>query len=375
LTAPLRPLFLGEGQLYARARGDAIMGPGTAERSLALGLGGLPDVEPRFVRLAPPSAAAALLARHVPLLGRADLDLQAVRWYVVNGLAARRTLRRELAREPADVVHVNSHSIAFLLRREMRRRPFFLSVDATAWEWRRMGRSRRHSRRLFAPASALERRAFRSAHTVLAWTHWALESVAAAAPDANVVELSPGIDTDRFRPAAREERARPRVLFVGGRFEEKGGPDLLAALDGLLGRDVELDVVTSAPVPESPGVRVRSLSQDDPVLVELFQQADVFCLPTHADAMGFAVQEAMACAVPVVTTNVGALEEVTAQGAAGITVEPGDRAAIRAAIVDLLGDDARRAALGAAGRDRAERRYDARRQGAELATLMREAAG
>lgn len=351
------------------------MGPGTADEALVSTLGEHADVEARFAWVRPRSGVARHLTRHVPLLGRADLDLQAVRWYVANGLAARRLVRRELAREPTDVVHVSSHSISFLMDREMRRLPFFLSVDATAWEWRRLGLSRRHSRKLFAPASALERRAFRGAHTVLAWTKWAMESVRAAAPAANVVELPPGIDVERFRPAPRRDSERLRVLFVGSRFREKGGPDLIAALDGLLGREVELDIVTGPAVPESEGVRVHALSHGDPRLVELFQQADVFCLPTYADAMGFAVQEAMACAIPVVTTTVGALDEVTGHGAAGIVVEPGDRSALRRALLDLLEDAERRARLGVAGRKRCERHYDARRQTPKLVRLLREAAG
>lgn len=351
------------------------MGPSALDQSLAETLARREDVRARFAQVGPPSRVEHLLARHVPVLGRADLDLQAVRWYAVHGLAARRVLRRELARAPADVVHVNSHSIAFFMGREMRRLPFFLSVDATAEAWRRMGRARRHSHTLFAPASMLERRALRAAHTVVAWTGWARDCVIATAPEARVVVLTPGVDVERFRPAERRARERARVLFVGSRFGEKGGDDLIAALDGLLGTDVELDVVTRAPFRERPGIRVHRLPNDDERLVDLFQQADVFCMPTHADTMGFVVQEAMACGVPVVTTNIAGLPEVTGGGAAALLVDPGDRAAIRSAIDRLLRDDDLRAAMGAAGRERATRCYDARRQTEKLLELMRTAGG
>jgi glycosyltransferase involved in cell wall biosynthesis len=354
------------------------MGTATTEHVLATSLSERDDVDARFARLGPLSGGARLFARHVPLLGDADLDFQALRWYVAYGLAARRVVRREVARARTDVVHVNSHSISFLLGEEMRRIPFFLSVDATAWEWRRLGVSRRprpQSRFLFAPSSALERRAFRGAHTILAWTRWALAQVQEAEPRARALELNPGIDVARFRPAPRRPSERLRVLFVGGRFAEKGGLDLIEALRGLLGREVELDVVTPSPVPETEGVRVHALVQGEDRLVDLYQQADVFCLPTYADSMGYVLLEAMACGTAVVATNVGALPEVTGHGAAGVVVEPGDLVALRTAVEGLLGDDERRAALGAAGRERCERLYDARRQAATLVALMRDAAG
>jgi len=70
------------------------------------------------------------------------------------------------------------------------------------------------------------------------------------------------------RGIGRRERARARVLFVGGRFAQKGGEDLLHALDGLLGEQVELDLVTPAEVAPRPGLRVHRLESADPELLE-----------------------------------------------------------------------------------------------------------
>ena len=91
-----------------------------------------------------------------------------------------------------------------------------------------------------------------------------------AAPRARVLTLCPGVDTARLHPAARAPRERSRVLFVGGRFAEKGGYDLLDALAEDLGHAVELDVVTGDPLPERPGVRVHRLEREDRRLLELY---------------------------------------------------------------------------------------------------------
>jgi glycosyltransferase involved in cell wall biosynthesis len=161
------------------------------------------------------------------------------------------------------------------------------------------------------------------------------------------------------------------VLFVGGRFQAKGGEDLLAALEGRIGSDVELDLVTPAPVQPRDGLRVHRLDASDPALRALFQQADVLCLPTHGDATPWVVLEAMACETPVVSTRVGAIPEMLDGGRAGMLVPHGDPRALREALLTVLGDQRLRAELGRLGRVRCQERYDARRQFALLTEQLR----
>jgi glycosyltransferase involved in cell wall biosynthesis len=166
-------------------------------------------------------------------------------------------------------------------------------------------------------------------------------------------------------------RERPRVLFVGGRFEQKGGFDLLAALEPRLGHEVEVDLVAAAELPPRPGVRVHRLGPDDPRLIELYQQADIFCLPTHADASAYVVLEAMACGAAVVTTSVGASRELLDDGRAGLLVTPRDREELRSNLETVLGDERLREDLGARARRHCEEHYDARVQGEKLVELLR----
>jgi glycosyltransferase involved in cell wall biosynthesis len=365
----LRALFVNEGDL-----GSGVMGQLPVQRAISAGLAGVDGVEARFVSLPRMGLAARLLSREAPGLGRLDLDLQPVRWHLVQSWRARRAVDWELDAAPADVLHVSSHSISLALIETMRRIPTFLSLDATIWDWQAMAvwrPLRRYSRALLAPSLALERRALERARAVLAWTPWAQRRTQLAYPRAHVIEHNPGIDLDRFRPAVRQPRERARVLFVGGRFREKGGFDLVSAVEPFLGREVELDLVTPAPVPERPGLRVHVLSHDHPALVDLYQQADIFCLPTRADTMGWVLLEAMACATPVVATNVGGIPDLV-RNDTGILVHPAKPRELRGAIHALLNDEGTRIALGEQARAVCEQRYDARRQTAELIRLMRQ---
>jgi glycosyltransferase involved in cell wall biosynthesis len=367
----LRILFLNEG-----GHGSNVLGHVRAHSSFEAGLIEQPDVEAHHAVLPPMDRVARLATHFVPLLSPLDLDLGATRWHVAQSLRARRTLRSALRQFDPHAVHVTTHTVAFALEDEMKRRPTFLSLDATVAQWSAMGvwrRVRPYSDLVLAPSLALERRALTRAAAVLAWTPWAAKGAREAAPKANVVEQNPGLDLQRFRPAPHPPGTPPRILFVGGRFEEKGGYDLLAALEPLLAQDrVTLDLVTPAAVPAHRGVTVHSLSAADDALVALYQAADLFCLPTRGDTMGFSNLEAMACGTPVISTRVGGIPDVLANGGAGVLVEPSNIRELRSAIAALLGDEPRRRALGAAGRQRCEERYDAVKQADRLVRLIRE---
>jgi glycosyltransferase involved in cell wall biosynthesis len=230
---------------------------------------------------------------------------------------------------------------------------------------------RRHSRAMLRWSERAERDLFRRAPLVLAMNGWARDAVKRAEPDANVVYHHPGVDLERFKPGERGEGDTRRVLFVGGRFEAKGGLDLLAALDGRLGRDVELDVVTAEPVPGQDGIHVHQLTNDDPRLVELYQRADLFCLPTHGDTNPWVLLEAMACGTPALATDMAGIGELLGNGAGGVLVEPGDDAALKRELSALLDDEARLGELRSRARTHVEQNFDARKRVPELIELLR----
>jgi glycosyltransferase involved in cell wall biosynthesis len=94
-------------------------------------------------------------------------------------------------------------------------------------------------------------------------------------------------------------------------------------------------------------------------VLEILHGLDLFVLPSVSEGMPVTILEAMAAAVPVVATIAGGIPELVSDGATGLLVPPHDPNALAAAILNLLQDPARRAAMGAAGRERVARQFSA----------------
>lgn len=90
----------------------------------------------------------------------------------------------------------------------------------------------------------------------------------------------------------------------------------------------------------------------DQDLAGLYSMARVFLYPSLYEGFGLPCIEAMACGCPVVTSNRGALLEVTGQAA--VHADPEDTASIASAIDQVLQDDRLRQSLAARGIDRAK---------------------
>jgi glycosyltransferase involved in cell wall biosynthesis len=152
------------------------------------------------------------------------------------------------------------------------------------------------------------------------------------------------------------------VLFTGRMVPYKGVDVLLRSLQG-----VEAVAVLAGDGPRRGdwmalaaqlGLRGRAkfpgeVSQDE--LLALYHACDVFVLPsiTRAEAFGFVQVEAMVCGKPVVSTRVpSGVPWVNRHEETGLTVPPGDVAALRQALQRLLLDAPLRERLGAAARRR-----------------------
>ena len=179
-----------------------------------------------------------------------------------------------------------------------------------------------------------------------------------------------GVDHDVFRPYHDVAKSPGRLMVTtSSDVAMKGLVPLLEALAKLrVERDIDL-VVIGRPKAEGRVARtierlglgdivttVSGVSDED--LARLYGEAQVAIVPSLYEGFSLPAIEAMSCAVPVVATTGGALPEVVGpSGEAGLLVEPNDPDALVAAIRTLLDDEALRARLGAAGRERVMRRF------------------
>jgi len=184
-----------------------------------------------------------------------------------------------------------------------------------------------------------------------------------------------GVDTAVFTPRGpvAPRSGRPRLLVLGRLVERKGQEDAVRALARV--PDAELVVVGGPPTDRLDGdAEVRRLravagelgvadrlrftgavSRDD--VPAWIRSADVVLAVPWYEPFGITPLEAMACGRPVVATAVGGLVDSVAEGVTGDLVPPRDPERLGEVLAALLADDARRAAYGAAGVERARSRY------------------
>jgi glycosyltransferase involved in cell wall biosynthesis len=165
--------------------------------------------------------------------------------------------------------------------------------------------------------------------------------------------LPNGVDERHFFPRDREQArrqlglpaSRPLLVFVGHLNERKGPLRVMEAIRSrpeigalFLGRGPQR--------PEGPQLLFAGAVPHEQVPVWL-SAADLFVLPTLDEGCSNALLEALACGLPVVTSdrpfNRAVLDESMA-----LLVEPSDPAALGAAIARLVDRPALRASLGAA---------------------------
>jgi glycosyltransferase involved in cell wall biosynthesis len=220
----------------------------------------------------------------------------------------------------------------------------------------------------------------------LAWAFKGSQATVGVSDDTSTymertLKLPPGIVTTvrngiPVRPgngeAVRTELGlRPGELLlvaVGNLVPRKGHRVLLEALQPLAGPDVPPWRLAIAgrgrqkePLQQLAGElgiadRVHLLGHRDDI-PDLLAAADVFVMPSLWEGLPLAILEAMFAGKPVIASAISGIPEAIESGVQGLLVPGGDAPALTGALRQVLTDPARRAALGAAGRRRAEAEF------------------
>ena len=185
--------------------------------------------------------------------------------------------------------------------------------------------------------------------------------------DPNRIDVVPvGVDQEIFKPQPEIETVPGRLLAViSSDVRLKGLAYLLEALAKLRTEAPHAHLVVIGRMrPEDPGRRhVERFGLEDAVtftgnisydeMLHLYGTAEIAVVPSLYEGFSLPAIQAMACGLPLVCTTGGAIPEVAGRdGDSAILVQPGDAAALAAAIKRALDDGDLRSKLGAAGRDR-----------------------
>ena len=195
-----------------------------------------------------------------------------------------------------------------------------------------------------------------------------------AGPAAYTGQLPPDLGLDGFRvvtvlaalrdfkgiihavrawPTVADKHPDARLLLVGSGSEE----DRLRAEVGAL----EL----------SDSVVFAGMRSDVPAVL---RGSEMVVLPSiYGENLPTVLMEAGGCRRPVIASDVGGISDIVADGETGLLVPPGDEAGLTAAMLKLLDDPRLGERLGAAGRQRMERLFDARLWAANLRRVYEQA--
>ena len=177
-------------------------------------------------------------------------------------------------------------------------------------------------------------------------------------PDERITLLPNAADTTRVYPRDRESMRykfglpaeRPIVVFVGHFQNDKGPQRVMDAISHL----PEVGAVFLGSGSQTPdGSQVLFAGKvPHAEIPEWLSAADLFILPTLVEASSNAIGEAMACGLPIVSSDIPSVRAMVGDAAATL-VDPTDEAVLGRAIEDLLGSPERRRQMSASGLERA----------------------
>lgn len=298
-----------------------------------------------------------------------------------GALHGRAEVRRKAARVPHDVCFFNTQVPAALGGAFMRSKPYVVATDITPIQYDALGELYGHRPDRTGVRSwykhCVNRRVFQEAYRVLPWSSWTANSLIRdyGVSPAKVEVVPPGVDLDLWRPRPQNVDAPVRILFVGGDFRRKGGETILRAFRSLTTGTAELHVVTRTQIAVEPGVYPHyGLRPNQPELVDLYRSADVFALPTEAEAFGIGAVEASASGLPVVATAIGGLGDIVVDGKTGFLVSAGDIEGFGQRVRTLVDSPVLREQMGIEARAHAERLFDGKRNAERTINVLLQAA-
>ncbi|MEU6822703.1 glycosyltransferase [Streptomyces atriruber] len=285
-----------------------------------------------------------------------------------------RDLKRVIASVRPGLVHAHSAKAGLAARLALRG-SIPTVFQPHAWSFEAVGGPTAFLARLW------ERRAARWADRIVCVSEAEWVTGRRAGISGSYAVIPNGVDTDRFAPTGQDVAPVRLVVCVGRLCRQKGQDVLLRAWPTVAAQvpDARLVLVGDGPddarLRERAGPRVAFAGAADDA-APWYRAADVVVLPSRWEGMALAPLEAMACARPVVVTDVdGARESLPPSHRPHALVPPEDPGALAHALVALLRNGELRDALGRRGRQHVLDHHDTRRAAAAVDAVYGELLG
>jgi glycosyltransferase involved in cell wall biosynthesis len=200
-------------------------------------------------------------------------------------------------------------------------------------------------------------------------------------PDNRIRVIHNGVDVNKFKPSADKRKVKEElgfnpddiaILSVGRLYARKGLFTLIESMPQVVKRFSNAKFIISGKGQSSEMQKLIAHAEKlgvkdniiftgyypDKKLPKLYQAADVFAFSTFYEHHPFAILEALATGLPVVTTNVGGIPETIENGKNGFLVEPFHQKQLADRILYLLEHPAEAAEMGVQARKTVEERFD-----------------
>ena len=181
--------------------------------------------------------------------------------------------------------------------------------------------------------------------------------------DPNAINIPPGVDIENFFPDTRKRNTgKVTITFVGRLIEIKNLPFLIRCFNKLFKdySDIQLRIVGEGDLYQ----RLKQMVQSDIIftgfkkgieLLDEYQRSDIFVIPSRYESYSMVTLEAMACALPIIASNVGYLPNLVKDN--GVLVESGNDAELINALSVLIKNKIKRIEMGSKSRQYAINHY------------------
>ena len=185
----------------------------------------------------------------------------------------------------------------------------------------------------------------------------------------NIEVVLNGIDLDTFREDKSIKKVPFRIITIASAdIPLKGLRFLIEAMIGIIDTFPEAHLAVIGKAKEEGEIvqQISKLNLSEKVsfhsglsqseIVSLYSSAHISVIPSLYEGFGFGAAEAMACGLPLISTQSGGLKEVIGEDAS--IIEAGSSKVIVSAVKDLFSSQEKQLSLSKKGRERMEREFN-----------------